>query len=189
MNGTDLHLMNGHPLRLVFGGHPGSTSGKWLNGLSIRDRLHDDPKMAPPAYHVPCEPVPPWSQVPNDAMCLLESMPVKSLITSPLSGVTHASDGRLPIHGHAWAGEQEIQSVRLSIDYGTTWVSANLRAPVNRFAWQHFDFSIKFPSRGYYEVWAKAVDSNGESQPMLVPGWNPKGYGNNACHRIAVNVV
>ncbi len=189
MNGTDLHPMNGHPLRLVFGGHAGSTSGKWLNGLSIRDRLHDGPKMAPPAYHVPCEPVAPGSQVPNDAMCLLESMPVKSLITRPLSGITHASVRRLPIHGHAWAGEQEIQSVRLSIDYGTTWVSANLRAPVNRFAWQHFDFSIKFPSRGYYEVWAKAVDSNGESQPMLVPGWNPKGYGNNACHRIAVNVV
>ena len=26
-------------------------------------------------------------------------------------------------------------------------------------------------------------------QPMLVPGWNPKGYLNNACHRIAVQVA
>jgi len=27
------------------------------------------------------------------------------------------------------------------------------------------------------------------SQPMVLPGWNPKGYLNNACHRIAVQVV
>jgi sulfite oxidase len=26
-------------------------------------------------------------------------------------------------------------------------------------------------------------------QPMLVPGWNPKGYLNNAMQRIAVKVV
>jgi hypothetical protein len=25
-------------------------------------------------------------------------------------------------------------------------------------------------------------------QPMLVPAWNPGGYLNNACHRIAVTV-
>ena len=33
-----------------------------------------------------------------------------------------------------------------------------------------------------------ATDSNGRSQPMVVPGWNPKGYLNNATHRIAVRV-
>ena len=42
---------------------------------------------------------------------------------------------------------------------------------------------------GYYEVWVKATESEGKSQPMIVPGWNPKGYLNNACHRIAVQVV
>ncbi len=189
MNGTDLHPMNGHPLRLVFGGQPGSTSGKWLGKLSIRDRVHDGPKMAPPSYHVPCEPVIRGSQVANDAMCVLESMPVKSLITNPESGIVHQSNQALPIHGHAWTNATDITAVHLSIDYGSTWVKTRLQPPVNPFAWQHFDHSITFPSRGYFEVWARAIDSNGESQPMLVPGWNPKGYGNNACHRIAVHVV
>ena len=189
LNGTDLHPMNGHPLRLVFGGQPGSTSGKWLTGLSIRDRLHDGPKMAPPAYHVPCEPVAPGSQVANEDMCLLDVMPVKSLITSPRSGIQHELNQRLSIHGHSWGGANDVESVQLSIDYGTTWLNAELQPPVNRFAWQHFDHSLSFPTPGYYEVWARAIDSDGESQPMLVPGWNPKGYGNNACHRIAVYVV
>ena len=40
--------------------------------------------------------------------------------------------------------------------------------------------------RGYYEVWAKAVDDQERAQPMLVPGWNPKGYLNNTTHGIAV---
>ena len=53
---------------------------------------------------------------------------------------------------------------------------------------QHFSATIQFPKIGYYEVWAKATDSNGVAQPMVVPGWNPKGYLNNACHRIAVKV-
>ena len=189
MNGEDLHPMNGHPLRLVFGSEPGSTSGKWLSGLSIRNRLHDGPKMAPPAYHVPCDPVPRGSLVANKDMCLLDSMPIKSLITSPESGIRHDFKFRLPIHGHAWGGAHNVSSVQLSIDFGATWQTTALQPPVNRFAWQHFDYSLVFPARGYFEVWARATDSNGESQPMLVPGWNPKGYGNNACHRIAVYVV
>ncbi|NCF60187.1 MAG: molybdopterin-dependent oxidoreductase [Gammaproteobacteria bacterium] len=48
---------------------------------------------------------------------------------------------------------------------------------------------VEFPESGYYEVWARATDSEGRAQPMVLPGWNPKGYLNNACHRIAVQVA
>ncbi len=48
---------------------------------------------------------------------------------------------------------------------------------------------ITFPTQGYYEIWASATDNRNRVQPMVVPGWNPKGYLNNACQRIAVTVV
>jgi hypothetical protein len=48
---------------------------------------------------------------------------------------------------------------------------------------------VALPERGYYEAWARATDTRGNSQPMLVPGWNPKGYLNNATHRIALEAV
>ena len=64
-----------------------------------------------------------------------------------------------------------------------------MSAPVNRLAWQHFKAVVQFPKKGYYEVWVRARDQNGMDQPMILPGWNPKGYLNNACHRIAVKVV
>jgi hypothetical protein len=76
-----------------------------------------------------------------------------------------------------------------SIDFGVTWQRARLDRPANRLAWQHWSQSIEFPQPGYYEVWARAEDSEGRSQPMVLPGWNPKGYLNNACHRLAVGVA
>jgi len=61
-----------------------------------------------------------------------------------------------------------------------------LHEPKNRLAWQRWEIKIKLPEKGYYEVWARATDEKGKKQPMLLPGWNPKGYLNNASHRIAV---
>jgi hypothetical protein len=138
---------------------------------------------------VPCEPVAPGSEVPEDEMCIIESMPVKSLITYPKSGVEHSISEKFAVRGHAWAGDHEVSKVHVSIDFGATWHKAKLKAPVNRLAWQHWRAEVEFPETGYFEVWARATDSVGRAQPMVLPGWNPKGYLNNACHRIAVQVV
>lgn len=188
MNGEDIPLAHGYPLRLVAGGWPASASGKWINRISIRDKVHDGPKMTGTAYRVPCNPVAPGEKVKDEDMCIIESMPVKSLVTYPKSGAIIKPDRTLEIRGHAWAGELEVSKLEYSIDFGSTWQSANLNPPVNRLAWQHFSASVLFPKIGYYEIWARASDTNGNSQPMVLPGWNPKGYLNNACHRIAVKV-
>jgi DMSO/TMAO reductase YedYZ molybdopterin-dependent catalytic subunit len=189
MNGQDLPLMNGHPLRLVFGGFPASTSGKWVNKIVVRNRVHDGAKMGGQSYRVPCNPVAPGSKVADEDMCIIEDMPVKSLLTFPKTGATILDGQQLPIRGYAWTAAQEIKKVEYSIDFGQSWMIADLSSQSNRYAWQKFSAHIKFPKKGYYEIWAKATDSDGISQPMLLPGWNPRGYLNNACHRIAIKVV
>lgn len=188
MNGADIPLLNGHPLRLVFGGWPASCSGKWLHKIVIRNRVHDGSKMTGQSYRVPCTPVAPGTKVPDEEMCIIETMPVKSLITFPKTGATIKRSQKLPIRGHAWAGDTSIKAVDYSIDFGATWQKCNLEAAANLNAWQHFSAQITFPQSGYYEVWARATDAAGTAQPMLLPGWNPRGYLNNACHRIAVKV-
>ena len=189
MNGEDIPLQNGYPLRLVCGGWPGSVSGKWIHRIVIRDRVHDGEKMAPPSYTVPASSVAPGSRVPDEDMRIIESMPVKSLITFPQSGIAHDFRQRLTVRGHSWAGDDQISGVFLSIDFGATWLPTAVASPANRLAWQSFQSWVQFPEPGYYEVWARAMDSQGRSQPMVVPGWNPRGYLNNACHRIAVQAV
>jgi len=189
MNGEDIPFQNGYPLRMVVGGWPASVSGKWLKKIVIRNQVHDGTKMTGKSYRVPCNTVAPGTRVPNEDMCIIESMPVKSIVTFPKSGIMHEQAKSLAVRGHAWAGDFEVSEVYVSNNFGATWKKADLKAPVNRLAWQHWNATLEFPKTGYYEVWARAVDSQGRSQPMVLPGWNPKGYLNNACHRIAVQVV
>jgi len=189
MNDEDLPMLNGYPLRLVIGGYPASCSGKWLNKIVIRDKVHDGQKMTGQAYRVPCKPVAPGTKVEDKDMCIIEQMPVKSLLTYPQSGATIQLAQQLPIRGHAWTSAESVQEVKYSIDFGVSWQTCTLQAAPNRYAWQRFEASIQFPQVGYYEVWAQATDSNGDRQPIILPGWNPKGYLNNACHRIAIKVV
>ena len=189
MNGEDIPLVHGYPLRLVAGGWPASASGKWINRISIRNKIHDGAKMTGTSYRVPCIPVAPGEEVADKDMCIIESMPVKSLITYPKTGAMIEYGSSLDIRGNAWAGELEVAGVDYSIDFGSTWYKCSLKSPVNRLAWQRFNANIKFPKKGYYEVWCRATDENGICQPMVLPGWNPKGYLNNACHRIAVKII
>lgn len=189
MNGAPIPLAHGFPLRLVAGGWPASASGKWIHTLSVRNKEHDGSKMKGMSYRVPKFPVSPGEKVEDKDMKIIESMPVKSLITFPKTGAVFKKSELLHIRGHAWAGELEVTKMEYSIDFGASWKICTLQKPVNRLAWQHFKADILFPQKGYYEVWARATDTDGSSQPMLVPGWNPKGYLNNACHRIAVKVV
>ena len=188
MNDQDLPLLNGFPLRLVFGGYPASCSGKWLNKIVIRNKVHDGQKMQGSSYRTPCKPVAPGTKVKDEDMCIIENMPVKSLITSPKTGASIKLNQLLPISGHAWTSAEEISKVEYSIDFGMNWKECELSESTNRYAWQQFNAKLSFPQVGYYEVWAKATDANGNTQPMLLPGWNPKGYLNNACHRIAVKI-
>lgn len=189
MNGGPIPLAHGFPLRLVAGGWPASASGKWIDRISVRNIEHDGSKMKGTSYRVPKNPVAPGEKVEDKDMEVIESMPVKSLITYPKSGAIFELGRTLEIRGHAWAGELSVQKMEYSIDFGSTWLECTLKKPMNRLAWQHFQASIEFPETGYYEIWARATDSDGRAQPMLVPGWNPKGYLNNACHRIAVKVT
>ncbi len=189
MNGELLRPLHGYPLRMLCAGWPASVSGKWLRRLLVRDQVHDGAKMTGQSYRVPCKPVEPGATVADEDMCIIESMPVKSLITFPKSGIDHPLERHLQIRGHAWAGDLQVRRLSTSIDFGATWKKAKLQKPANRLAWQHWSANVRFPEDGYYEIWARAEDVNGETQPVVLPGWNPRGYLNNACHRIAVRVT
>ena len=188
MNGSPLPLLHGFPLRMVCGGWPASVSGKWINKILIRDQVHDGPKMAGQSYRVPCKPVAPGTAVADEDMCIIESMPVKSLITYPKSGVSHALGDPMVVRGHAWAGDLRVRKMFVSTNFGATWQRASLERPVNRLAWQRWSVAVDFPTAGYHEIWARAEDEYENSQPVILPGWNPRGYLNNACHRIAIEV-
>lgn len=189
MNGKDIPFLHGFPLRLIIGGWPASVSGKWLSKILVRNKVHDGEKMGGHSYRIPRFPIEPGQKVDDKDLVIIESMPVKSLITFPKSGAILKETKQLSIRGHAWAGDVEVKDMHISIDFGATWQKCELSKPKNRLAWQHWNTDLVFPTKGYYEIWAKATDSNGITQPMVIPAWNPGGYLNNSCHRIAVKLV
>jgi sulfite oxidase len=189
MNGKPLPNIHGGPVRLLIPGWPGSTSHKWLSRIWIRDREHDGQGMKGASYRVAIKPMIPGGKADDSNFRILESMPVRGIITSPANGTKLAAGTReLKLRGAAWAGDLEVRRVDLSTDYGATWKQANLSKPKNRYDWQRWTATLKLPSDGYYEVWVRATDSSGKSQPHVAGNWNPQGYGGNPMHRIAVLV-
>jgi sulfite oxidase len=187
LNGKDLPMVHGGPVRMLVPGWAGSLSTKWLNRIWIRDKEHDGPGMGGFSYRTTKTPMVPGSKGDPANMQILESMPVRSIITFPADGAKLAS-GKLDLRGHAWAGDNEVKTVDISTDYGVTWKSAKVNAPANKFAWQRFTASIDLPTKGYYEIWAKATDTKGVTQPFAAGNWNPQGYGGNPVNRIRVLV-
>jgi DMSO/TMAO reductase YedYZ molybdopterin-dependent catalytic subunit len=185
-NGADIDILNGAPLRLVVPGWPGSCSHKWLTRIELRDVVHDGPKMTGRSYRVPAYPVAPGTDVPIEDFVIMGRMPVKSLVTFPANGKA-VSGLKTDVRGHAWAGDRSIDMVEVSIDFGASWEKVELDAPVNDGAWQNWRGQVNFPMAGYYEVWARAMDSEGEFQPHAI-SWNPRGYNNNTMHRVGLSV-
>ena len=190
MNGEPLPNIHGGPLRLVIPGWPGSVSAKWLTRVWVRDKVHDGPGMGGTSYRVAIKPMVPGDRPDPKNFRDLESMPVRSIITSPMHGTSLASDVReVALRGAAWAGDLTVQRVDISIDYGASWREAQLQSPKNPYDWQRWTATIKLPSEGYFEIWTRATDARGIMQPHVAGDWNPQGYGANPLHRIAIRVA
>ena len=61
---------------------------------------------------------------------IVESLPVKSLVTSPRSGHVHQLGSDLEVRGHARAGDLAATRVDVSIDFGQTWERRDWGAPL-----------------------------------------------------------
>src|ERR1044072_3294183 len=97
---------------------------------------------------------------------ILESMPVRSIITSPANGAKiPAGTTELKLRGAAWAGDLRLKQVELSPNAGASWQKAELGKPKNKYDWQRWTATPKLPSDGSYEIWVRATDSKGAVQP------------------------
>jgi len=190
MNGEDLPNIHGGPLRLMIPGWPGSASHKWVTRIVLRDVEHDGPGMTGTSYRVPATPMIPGQDPEGVTFNILESMPVRSIISSPANGTSLPAGTRaLSLRGAAWNGDTGVAAVHISKDFGATWEEVDLAEPLNRYDWRRWTATTELPADGYYEIWVRATDENGVAQPHIAGNWNPQGYGGNPMHRIAVLVA
>src|SRR5262245_15250422 len=190
MNGQPLPHIHGGPVRLVIPGWPGSVSSKWLTRVWVRDKVHDGAGMGGTSYRVAIRPMVPGDTPDPNNFRDLESMPVRSVITSPGNGTSFGKEVReVKLRGAAWAGDLTVRRVDVSVDFGATWRPTQLQRPKSPYDWQRWTATVRLPSEGYYEIWTRATDSRGAMQPHVAGNWNPQGYGANPMHRVAIRIA
>jgi DMSO/TMAO reductase YedYZ molybdopterin-dependent catalytic subunit len=173
MNGQPIPLAHGSPLRAIVPGWEGAYSVKWLNALNLIAKDSDSFWVAT-GYRYPNRRVAPGGAVDAKDMEPLRGMPVKSLITTPSAGASVAA-GKINVAGFAWAGENAIKAVDISIDNGATWQPARLTGEQAPFAWRRFEHTINADKPQSYLILSRATDARGNMQPA-VSQWNPSGY-------------
>ena len=173
MNGQPIPLPHGMPLRAIVPGWEGAYSVKWLNALNVLAKDSDSFWVAT-GYRYPNRRVAPGAAVDAKDMEPLTGLVVKSLITTPATGASLPA-GKIAVGGFAWAGENDVTKVDVSIDNGATWQAARLTGEQARFTWRRFEYAFTATKPQSYLILSRATDSKGNMQPA-VSQWNPSGY-------------
>jgi DMSO/TMAO reductase YedYZ molybdopterin-dependent catalytic subunit len=160
MNGENLPVSHGYPLRAVVPGWYGVASVKWLSRIVVTDQpFHGHYQTIDYAYWDRRNGLP--TRIP------VTEMQVKSEISRPsMHEVIPAGKG-YRILGAAWTSGAQISQVEVSTDGGQLWSSAKLLGRHVPYTWRLWEHEWRVPAQpGRYTIMARATDSQGRVQPM-----------------------
>jgi sulfite oxidase len=183
MNGSPLPDIHGGPARVIVPGWDGASWVKWVMRMTLVSQVNPG-FFVSTAYRYPKRPGPPGAAVKPEDTAIVEGMPVKSFFTRPASD-TKVRPGVQLLRGIAWAGEEQVASVEVSLDGGSTWQPAELGKENVRFAWRLWSYRWTPSRAGYHSLLCRATDSAGRTQPVE-PYWNPSGYLWNGIDRVGI---
>lgn len=187
MNGADLPVLNGFPLRLVVPGTYGTYWVKHLHEIIVLDKPSDSFWMTS-AYRIPdndCACVPPGTAAPKTRP--IGRYNVRSFITTPAEAGQVAAGHDVAVKGIAFDGGSGIARVEVSADDGKSWVEARLGEDLGRYSFRGFDVMLRLPV-GSHRLKSRATGRDGGTQPMEAR-WNPPGYMRNVVEAVTVTAI
>lgn len=194
MNGEELPMLNGYPLRLVVPGWFGTYHVKHLNEI-IMSESNDLSKLfyMGTAYRIPdngtgyiTPPGAPYS----GPMKPITRMKVRSFITSHTDGAVVRTGHKVRVKGIAFDGGDGIKMVEFSSDGGTTWNKAMLGDDLGEYAFRAWTIRFTPAADGAYALMVRATSNSGETQPTdPAMNWNPSGYMRNVVETVKVTAV
>lgn len=188
MNGEDLPMLNGYPLRLVVPGYFGTYWVKHVDDIEVLDSVYTGFWMAT-AYRVPDNPS--HSVEPGTApkkTVPISRFTIRSFITSLGDGSTVPTSRETTVRGIAFDSGHGLREVTFSSDGGRTWRAATLGTDSGRYGFREWKIGFTPSQRGPHTLLARALNRIGETQP-LEPLWNPAGYARNVVEPIHVEAV
>jgi DMSO/TMAO reductase YedYZ molybdopterin-dependent catalytic subunit len=166
LNGSELPIKHGYPVRLVIPGLYGYVSAtKWLTEIELTDWNFD-------AYWIQRT----WSK----------EGPIKTQSRiDTINDGDNLSAGKNPIGGIAWAPHRGIEKVEVSTDGGETWNTASLAKQLAEDTWRQYVYDWN-ARPGDYSIQVRATDGNGKTQTASEAPPHPSGA--TGYHTIGVTV-
>ncbi len=187
MNGSELPMLNGFPLRLVV---PGWYATYWVKALShiqvLPEKFHGF--WMDKAYRIPTSPD--GNESPEHVAA--ETTPInrislRSLFVRPEPGEKIPPHAPFEIQGLAFDSGIGMERVEVSTDDGRTWLNAQLDRNLGKYSWRRWRFRWNPPSPGKYQLKVRAFNRAGQQQTTSL--WNRGGYMRNVIEHTEVEVL
>jgi DMSO/TMAO reductase YedYZ molybdopterin-dependent catalytic subunit len=188
MNGEQLPLVNGFPLRLVVPGWYATYWVKMLNDIEVLAQP-DTNYWTKVAYTIPNTPHANVTPGETDVkMIPINRMVPRSFVTNIPSGQRVSAAAPTTLRGIAFGGDCGVASVDYSLDRGQSWRQAQLGKDQGKYGFRQWQTQFALPSPGKYSVLTRCTNVNGVSQPET-PNWNPAGFMRNVVESVDVIAV
>jgi DMSO/TMAO reductase YedYZ molybdopterin-dependent catalytic subunit len=188
MNGTQLPLLNGFPLRLVVPGWYATYWVKMLNDIEVLDSPDTNFWMKT-AYTIPDNPR--ADMKPGETgvkMVPINRMNPRSFITNLASGETIPAGKPHLVRGIAFGGDAGVKQVEFSADGGKSWHMARLGRDEGKYSFRRWSAHFTPKEKGSYTLLCRCTNANGEAQPSE-PNWNPAGFMRNVVEATTVTAA
>jgi DMSO/TMAO reductase YedYZ molybdopterin-dependent catalytic subunit len=188
MNGAQLPLLNGFPLRLIV---PGWYSTYWVKMLNDIEVLNapDDNYWMKTAYRIPDTPH--ASVKPGETgfkTVPINRMVPRSFFTNVTDATTVKAGAPVPVRGIAFGGDCGVSQVELSADGGNTWQKTQLGQDEGTYSFRQWSASLTAPAAGALQLLVRCTNTSGVVQPAEA-NWNGGGFMRNVIERVRIAVA
>ncbi len=166
MNGEQLPLLNGFPLRLVVPGWYSTYWVKMLNDIEVLDRPDDNYWMKT-AYRIPDTPhasVKPGQT--GVATVPINRLVPRSFVTNLATGASVRAGAPVPVRGIAFGGDCGVARVDFSTDDGRTWNAAQLGPDEGTYGFRRWQAQVTAPASGQLALMARCTNTKAVAQPV-----------------------
>jgi sulfite dehydrogenase (cytochrome) subunit A len=187
MNGADLPMLNGFPLRLVV---PGWYATYWVKSLSEINVLPEKFKgfWMDKAYRIPATKDGSESaDHPAAETVPINHMTLRSLFVRPEPGEQLQARTPFELQGLAFDSGSGITKVEVSTDGGINWRVARLDPNLGKYSWRRWRFDWTPPASGRHRLSVRAFNRAGQNQTTSL--WNRGGYLRNVIEQLEVEVL
>ena len=188
MNGEQLPLLNGFPLRLIVPGWYSTYWVKMLSDIEVLDKPDDNYWMAT-AYTIPDTPY--ANVTPGQTgvkMVPINRMVPRSFITNIEAGASVPVGANTLARGIALGGDTGVAKVDFSSDGGKSWQPARLGTDYGKYSFRQWEANFTLAGKGGHSLMARCTNTANIVQPTAA-NWNTSGFMRNVIEDTSVTAV